>query len=99
MPVSRCAYRLSPKAEADLEEIWLYTFKNWSLEQADFYHEAIVDAFEDLASGRKTGRPVDIREGYRKLPVGAHTVYYRFSESGLVIIRILHQRMEVGRHI
>ena len=28
-------YRLSPLAEADLEDIWLYTFRNWSMEQAD----------------------------------------------------------------
>ena len=27
-------YRLSPLAEADLEEIWLYTLRHWSVEQA-----------------------------------------------------------------
>ena len=31
-------YQLTPLAEADLEEIWLYTFRNWSVEQADSYH-------------------------------------------------------------
>jgi toxin ParE1/3/4 len=98
MPGRQRAYRLSPRAEADLEEIWLYTFKNWSLEQADGYHNAIVDAFEELAAGRKTGRPVDIREGYFKYPVGAHLVFYRFTRSGLVVVRVLHQRMDVGRH-
>jgi toxin ParE1/3/4 len=95
----RGGYRLSPRALADLEEIWLYTFKAWSLEQADSYHSAIVNAFEDLASGGKTGHPVDIREGYFKYPVGAHLVFYRFTESGLVVVRVLHQRMDVGRHL
>lgn len=99
MPGSGDAYRLSPLAESDLEEIWVYTFKNWSLEQADRYHNAIVEAFEDLAAGRKSGRPVDIRKGYFKYPVGAHVVFYRFSESGLVVVRVLHQRMDVGRHL
>ncbi len=28
-------YRLSLRAQSDLEDIWLYTFENWSLEQAD----------------------------------------------------------------
>ncbi|WP_309083276.1 type II toxin-antitoxin system RelE/ParE family toxin [Chelativorans sp.] len=54
-------YRLSPLAEADLEEIWLYTFKHWSLEQADIYHNLLVAAFEELAAGTKIRRRVDIR--------------------------------------
>ncbi|MBM3952739.1 MAG: type II toxin-antitoxin system RelE/ParE family toxin [Rhodospirillales bacterium] len=99
MPASGGAYRLSPRAEIDLEEIWLYTFKNWSLEQADRYHNGIVDMFDDLAAGRKTGRPVDVRDGYFKHPVGAHIVFYRLSESGLVVVRVLHQRMDVNRHL
>ncbi len=98
MSGKRRNYRVSPRAESDLEEIWLYTFRNWSPEQADTYHNAIVDAFEGLAVGEKTGRPVDVREGYFKYPVGAHLVFYRFSESGLVVVRVLHQRMDVGRH-
>ncbi|MBF0269111.1 MAG: type II toxin-antitoxin system RelE/ParE family toxin [Alphaproteobacteria bacterium] len=99
MPGSRHAYQLSPRAVTDLEDIWLYTFKNWSLEQADGYHNAIVDAVEGLAAGRKSGRPVDIREGYFKYPVGSHLVFYRFTESGLAIVRVLHQSMDVGRHL
>ena len=103
MPARRHAYRLSPRAQSDLEEIWLHTFKNWSLKQADGYLTAIVDAFEGLAAGEKTGRPVDIREGYFKYPVGSHLVFYRFdeagAETGLVVVRVLHQRMDVGKHL
>jgi toxin ParE1/3/4 len=99
MPGKGRAYLLSPRAETDLEEIWLYTFRNWSPEQADIYHNAIIDAFEGLAAGEKTGRPVDVREGYFKYPVGSHLVFYRFSESGLVVVRVLHQRTDVGRHL
>ena len=39
-------YRLSPLAERDLEEIWFYTFENWSAEQADRYHNQIMAAIE-----------------------------------------------------
>lgn len=99
MPGSGRGWRLSPRAEFDLEEIWLHTFNIWSPEQADRYHNAIVDAFGDLAARKKTGRPVDVREGYFKYPVGAHLVFYRFTESGLVVVRVLHQRMDVGRHL
>ena len=99
MPGSGRTYRLFPLAEADLEEIWLYTFNNWSLEQADKYHASIVAAFEGLAAGVKTGPRVDIREGYLKYAVGSHFVYYRLSDSGIDIVRVLHQKMDVARHL
>lgn len=92
-------YRLSPLAEADLEDIWLYTADNWSIEQAERYHATFVAAFEGLASGRKKGRAVDIREGYFKYVVGSHFVFYRPSPLGIDVIRILHQRMDVSRHL
>ncbi|WP_274630844.1 type II toxin-antitoxin system RelE/ParE family toxin [Arvimicrobium flavum] len=93
------AYRLSPRAIGDLEEIWLYTMKNWSPEQADTYHEAIMTAVRELAAGTRTGRAVDVREGYFKQAVGSHFIYYRKTVSGLGIVRILHQRMDVNRHL
>ena len=98
MSVSR-RYRLTPQAEADLEEIWLYTFENWSLEQADTYHTGIVATFEGLASGTKKGRRVTVREGYFKYAVGSHFVCYRQSDAGIDVIRVLHQRMDIGRHL
>ena len=30
-------YRLTPAAERDLENIWLYTRQQWGTEQADIY--------------------------------------------------------------
>ena len=99
MPGSVSRYRISPLAEADLEEIWFYTFEHWSLEQADRYHNDMVAVFEGLAAGTKAGRRIGIREGYLKYAVGAHFVFYRQSDFGIVIIRILHQKMDAGRHL
>lgn len=92
-------YRLSPRAETDLEEIWSYTAERWSLVQAERYHAMIVAGFEKLASGEKRGRPSDIRAGYLCYPVGSHRVFYTISETGLDVIRVLHQRMDVSRHL
>jgi toxin ParE1/3/4 len=99
MPNKIRHYRLSPLAIADLEEIWFYTFRQWSLEQADQYHHDLIATIEALADGRKVGRPADIREGYFKRAVGRHLVFYRQSDSTLDVIRILHQRMDVERHL
>jgi toxin ParE1/3/4 len=99
MSGSARSYRFSPLAEIDLEEIWRYTLRNWSLEQADRYHGQIMAAIEDLAAGVKIGRPVSVRAGYFKHPVGSHFVFYRQSDSSLNVIRILHQRMDVDAHL
>lgn len=89
------SYALSPLAEIDLEGIWFYTFQNWSLAQADGYHRDLVATFEDLASGTKRGRDVDVRPGYLKCPVGSHMIYFRDSGDQIEVIRILHQRQDV----
>lgn len=100
MPSKRRAYRISPLAEADLEDIWVYTFKTWSIDQADSYHADIVAAFEALASGRRQGRRADIREGYFKLLVGSHVIYFRIAaDDAIEVIRVLHQRMDTERHL
>lgn len=99
MPNEMRQYRLSPLAIADLENIWLYTFRQWSPEQADQYHADLIATIEALAKGIKVGRPTDIREGYFKCASGRHFVFYRQSKTTLDVIRILHQRMDVERHL
>jgi toxin ParE1/3/4 len=98
-------YLLSPAAQADLEQIWDYTARNWGKDQAARYILGIRDACQALADGRRQGRPIDdIRPGYRKLAVGSHVLFYRLfyrvADAGLIdVIRILHQRMDVAAHL
>ncbi|MGN6339512.1 MAG: type II toxin-antitoxin system RelE/ParE family toxin [Ginsengibacter sp.] len=35
-------YNISNEASLDLEEIWLYTFEHWSIEQADKYYNQLL---------------------------------------------------------
>ena len=93
------SYRLSPLAESDLEQIWLYTLNEWSLDQANRYYDQIMDTIEELASGQKQGRDIDIRDGYLKYPVGRHFVFFRRSDGMTDVIRVLHQSMDAGRHL
>lgn len=92
-------FRLSPLAEADLEEIWLYTFRQWSLEQADDYHRGIIRAIEGLASRRNVWQKSTIRNGYWKYPVGKHVVFFRNPDGFLDVIRILHEKMDMNQHL
>jgi toxin ParE1/3/4 len=93
------ACRLRPRAERDLEDIWLYSFERWGQAQADGYLGQIVEAFNMLADGRKKGRAVDIRAGYLKHAVGSHMVYFRVMPDSIEIVRILHQRMDTEHHL
>jgi toxin ParE1/3/4 len=92
-------YRLSPLAETDLEEIWLYTFKNWSMEQADSYHRSFVETFECLAKGTKRGRPAGVLPDFQKYLCGSHVIYFLDHTSTLDIIRVLHQRQDAEKHL
>jgi len=92
-------YRLSPHATQDLEDIWLYTSTNWSLEQADRYHRSLVAEIEGLSSGFKKGRTSSVRAGIMKRPCKSHVIWYRDLPDRLEIIRILHGAQDVERHL
>ena len=99
MASSARTYRLFPLAEADLEDIWRYTARTWSGGQAERYHASIVASFEGLADGSKQGRAVDVRDGYMKYAVGSHLIFYRVTDLGIDVVRVLHRRMDVDRHL
>lgn len=91
---------LSEEAILDLEEIWLYTFKNWSLEQADRYHSLITGEIKFLSSNPNSGKVLDhIRKGYRSSKVNAHHLFYRFTSTEIEVIRILHENMDIPNRL
>jgi toxin ParE1/3/4 len=95
-------YRLAPAARADLEDIWDYTCKRWGVEQADAYLRSIQPAVERAAANPEIGQGCDdIRPGYLRLAAGSHTLYYRVdtTQDVISVIRVLHQRMDVERHL
>ncbi len=91
---------LSPRAKADLGEIWDYTAEQWDGKQAERYTRLIAAAIQALASVPTRGKACDyIRKGYRKYPVGAHVIFYRVIEGGIDVVRILHSHMDFARHL
>lgn len=55
--------------------------------------------FEDIAAGKRDGRPVLVRAGYLKTLVGRHAIYFQVRGKVIAIIRILYQSMDVERHL
>jgi len=93
-------YTLSPLARSDLEDIWFYSFETWSPDQADIYHRKLVTAFEKIVAGNIVGRNYShVREGYFQLVYLSHLIFYRKTGDGIEIMRVLHQSMDIERHI
>lgn len=94
-------YKLSKEAQNDLEQIWLYTFENWSIDQADRYLNLLIDEMEYLCLKPNSGFNFDqIRTGYWRTKVKSHFIFYRINQSSeLEIIRILHERMDVENQL
>jgi toxin ParE1/3/4 len=93
-------YTLSPRAQADLEEIWQYTAKRWTIEQAETYVRQLAGHFVLLARHPEIGMSCnEIRPGYYKFPAGSHILFYRIINGDINIVRILHERMDFVRHL
>ncbi len=86
---------ISPKASADIIEIWNYTARTHSEDAADSYIRAIDGTMAMALQFPEIGSDYsEIRQGYRKLRSGSHLIFYLPTESGINIIRILHQRVD-----
>ena len=95
-------YKISTEASYDLEKIWLYTFENWSQEQADRYYNLIIDEIEYLCLKPNSGKDAShIRKGYYSTKIKSHLIFYKVNhqEEMLEIIRILHQVMDIESHL
>ncbi len=92
--------RLTPTALRDLEDIWIYTAQQWGEAQAAHYLDELDACFKALAASPLSAPICDhIRPGYRRQRVERHTVYYKVENTVVVVVRVLHERMDVLRHL
>ena len=95
-------YRITLEALDDIENIWFYTFKNWSQKQADRYQNLILNEIEYLSENPESGKDFrNIRKDYRCSKIKSHLIFFRcFShQEGIEIIRILHQQMDIENRL
>ena len=92
---------LRQEAINDLNDIWFYTFDEWSEKQADKYYNLLLDSCQELANSKIVGKhfPEIDKEifGFR---IGQHIIFYRVIQKGtLEIERILHVQMDLKNRI
>ena len=95
------SFILSNKAVEDLSSIWTYTVEVWSEEQADKYYYSILDYCEGLANGKFHGKTYPkIGEHIYGFRINQHILFYtKNADTNLVILRILHSRMDLRNRI
>lgn len=91
---------LSPAARQDFIDILRYTGATWGQGQLHVYRDKLNDALQLI--GRNPGlghRAPELPETHRLYFVGSHVIVYRDQETVVAVVRILHQRMSLARHV
>ena len=94
------AHSVSPQAESDLDEIWLYVAKqNGSMEVASRLIDSITDRFLFLARFPRSGRVRDreLGKGLRSFPVGEYVIVYCLEDGDVLVLRVVHGRRDLDR--
>ena len=93
-------FRLAKQAQADLDSIWDYSFITWDEKRADLYIDALFARFEWLTKSRLLWRERnDIRPGLFSYPEHSHLIIFREVQGNIEIVRVLHGRMDIKRHL
>jgi toxin ParE1/3/4 len=93
-------YRLSRRAAIDLQAIAEFTIERFGLERARRYRDELKTCFAELAANPTMGRRAEhLAPGLRRFEHQSHVVFYQQSDDGVLIVRILHSRMDVVRHL
>lgn len=94
-------YKLSLQAEEDLLKIFLTSLEQWGEKQAEKYANDLHECFNMLSEYPDMGM---IREELTEKPKsfvkGEHIIFYRkVNNERIEIATILHQSMDIKRHI
>lgn len=94
-------YILTNKAVKDLSDIWNYTFDIWSENQADKYYRMLLDNCQMIVKKPDVGKNYDnILSQLFGHKIGRHIIFYKIeNEKDILVIRILHEQMDLKNRI
>lgn len=73
--------------------------KTYRLYPTEDYILAIEASFLHLADDPLISRQCDyVRQGLRVFNIGSHVIFFKITNYGIAVIRILHQSMDFQRH-
>ncbi|MFW2350395.1 type II toxin-antitoxin system RelE/ParE family toxin [Qipengyuania sp.] len=84
-----------PSAEADLDAIATYTKQQWGRDQARQYLASLRAVMDDLGDFPQRHPRYDSAFGpFHRAPSGDHRIYYRLEGNTILVVRVLHSRMD-----
>lgn len=86
--------KFTERSKKDLNDIWLYTFENWSKNQANIYFNGIVNRINRLNDKNIVNTNSNYKS-YKYFIHKSHIVFYKKTKTNIVIIRILHKSMDI----
>lgn len=92
--------KIKPEAENDLMKIFESTAMNWGLDQAEKYQDELFAGMLLITKQEQLGKEYPYAETpYRKLHVKRHLIFYRVEDQTCVIVRVLHDSMDIKKHL
>ncbi len=96
--MKRC--RLTETADRQLREIWAYSRDRWGAARADSYLAAIDAALNAALSTPALLRPrPELGDGIVARKAGSHVAYGIIQNDVLLVVAVLHMRMDPRRHL
>lgn len=93
-------FEISKLALKDLDDIWEYTAEQWSKPQANRYYKEIIQVIQEICNNSEIGKPIDyVKQDHRIIHVRSHMIVYKINREIVYIDRILHQKMDIERHL
>ena len=87
-------------ARADLKSIRRYSQKIWGPDRTVQYMAGLRDTMKGLVAGTVVSRNRDdLRPGLQMATSGRHCVFFEADQSRILVVRVLHDRMDYPRHM
>ena len=91
---------LTEIARADLKSIRRYSHKAWGPDRTVQYMAALLSVMKGLVAGTaSTRKRDDLRPGLQMTTSGRHCVFFEADQSRILVVRVLHDRMDYQRHL
>ncbi|MCR9140314.1 MAG: type II toxin-antitoxin system RelE/ParE family toxin [Alphaproteobacteria bacterium] len=87
-------------AKQDLKSIFTYTIRKWGVTQAKRYSDQLHSHIQKIASSVVFSKQVQNSDrDLQQSATGRHLVIFEQADDHILIVRILHEAMDVPRHI
>ena len=91
---------LTEIARADLASIRRYSIRMWGPDRTTQYMDALRDTMKGLVQGTVVPRARDdLRPGVLMATGGRHSIFFEADDYRILVIRVLHDRMDYRRHL